>query len=455
MGEATIQKNSITEGVIWKQLLRFFIPILLGTFFQQLYNTVDAVVVGQFLGKQALAAVGGGTGTVINLLIGFFTGLSAGATVVISQHFGARDDEKISKSIHTAFALSIAGAIAITAIGLLTSEMLLVAIGTPEDILPLAIRYIDIYFAGSVFVVVYNMGAGVFRAIGDSRSPFLFLMAGCVTNIVLDLLFVGGFGMGVEGAAYATVISQAVSVLLVVITLRRKKDATRLEFRLIRFDLPLLRNMLIIGIPAGIQSIMYTISNLIIQASINSFGTDTAAAWAAYSKLDQCYWMIVNAFGLAITTFVGQNFGAGRIDRARKGVKVCLAMASGTTIFLTAIYLLYGNYGLLLFTTDRAVIDIGVDIIMQIAPWFISFVPIELLSGAIRGAGKSFVPTVILIFGVCVLRIIWILIVPFIMPTLFGVLASYPITWVISALLFLIYYAKGDIYGERKRRITA
>ena len=455
MGEATIQKNSITEGVIWKQLLRFFIPILLGTFFQQLYNTVDAVVVGQFLGKQALAAVGGGTGTVINLLIGFFTGLSAGATVVISQHFGARDDEKISKSIHTAFALSIAGAIAITAIGLLTSEMLLVAIGTPDDILPLAIRYINIYFAGSVFVVVYNMGAGVFRAIGDSRSPFLFLMAGCVTNIVLDLLFVGGFGMGVEGAAYATVISQAVSVLLVVITLRRKKDATRLEFRLIRFDLPLLRNMLIIGIPAGIQSIMYTISNLIIQASINSFGTDTAAAWAAYSKLDQCYWMIVNAFGLAITTFVGQNFGAGRIDRARKGVKVCLAMASGTTFFLTAIYLLYGNYGLLLFTTDRAVIDIGVDIIMQIAPWFISFVPIELLSGAIRGAGKSFVPTVILIFGVCVLRIIWILIVPFIMPTLFGVLASYPITWVISALLFLIYYAKGDIYGERKRRVTA
>ena len=455
MGEATIQKNSITEGVIWKQLLRFFIPILLGTFFQQLYNTVDAVVVGQFLGKQALAAVGGGTGTVINLLIGFFTGLSAGATVVISQYFGARDDEKISKSIHTAFALSIAGAIAITAIGLLTSEMLLVAIGTPDDILPLAIRYINIYFAGSVFVVVYNMGAGVFRAIGDSRSPFLFLMAGCVTNIVLDLLFVGGFGMGVEGAAYATVISQAVSVLLVVITLRRKKDATRLEFRLIRFDLPLLRNMLIIGIPAGIQSIMYTISNLIIQASINSFGTDTAAAWAAYSKLDQCYWMIVNAFGLAITTFVGQNFGAGRIDRARKGVKVCLAMASGTTIFLTAIYLLYGNYGLLLFTTDRAVIDIGVDIIMQIAPWFISFVPIELLSGAIRGAGKSFVPTVILIFGVCVLRIIWILIVPFIMPTLFGVLASYPITWVISALLFLIYYAKGDIYGERKRRVTA
>ena len=455
MGEATIQKNSITEGVIWKQLLRFFIPILLGTFFQQLYNTVDAVVVGQFLGKQALAAVGGGTGTVINLLIGFFTGLSAGATVVISQHFGARDDEKISKSIHTAFTLSIAGAIAITAIGLLTSEMLLVAIGTPDDILPLAIRYINIYFAGSVFVVVYNMGAGVFRAIGDSRSPFLFLMAGCVTNIMLDLLFVGGFGMGVEGAAYATVISQAVSVLLVVITLRRKKDATRLEFRLIRFDLPLLRNMLIIGIPAGIQSIMYTISNLIIQASINSFGTDTAAAWAAYSKLDQCYWMIVNAFGLAITTFVGQNFGAGRIDRARKGVKVCLAMASGTTIFLTAIYLLYGNYGLLLFTTDRAVIDIGVDIIMQIAPWFISFVPIELLSGAIRGAGKSFVPTVILIFGVCVLRIIWILIVPFIMPTLFGVLASYPITWVISALLFLIYYAKGDIYGERKRRVTA
>ena len=450
MGEATIQKNSITEGVIWKQLLRFFIPILLGTFFQQLYNTVDAVVVGQFLGKQALAAVGGGTGTVINLLIGFFTGLSAGATVVISQHFGARDDEKISKSIHTAFALSIAGAIAITAIGLLTSEMLLVAIGTPDDILPLAIRYINIYFAGSVFVVVYNMGAGVFRAIGDSRSPFLFLMAGCVTNIVLDLLFVGGFGMGVEGAAYATVISQAVSVLLVVITLRRKKDATRLEFLLIRFDLPLLRNMLIIGIPAGIQSIMYTISNLIIQASINSFGTDTAAAWAAYSKLDQCYWMIVNAFGLAITTFVGQNFGAGKIDRARKGVRTVVLMSAVSTLAIEAGYFLVGRYGLMLFITDSAVLEIGVSIMHYIVPWYITYIAIELLSGAVRGVGKSLIPTLISVFGICVLRIIWIYISPAVSPTLFGVLFSYPFSWIVTSLLFIIYYFRGHIYDIRK-----
>lgn len=451
MSERAIQKNSITEGVIWKQLLKFFIPIVMGTFFQQLYNTVDAIIVGQFLGKEALAAVGGGTGTVIGLLIGFFTGLSAGATVVISQHYGAKDDEKISKSIHTAFALAIAGAIIITIAGLATSERILIAIGTPDDILPLATRYINIYFAGSIFVVIYNMAAGVFRAIGDSRSPFLFLVAGCVTNIVLDLFFVGVIGMNVEGAAYATVISQAVSVLLAVIVLKKKQDSTKLVFRQIRFDVPLLKNMLAIGVPAGIQSVMYTISNLIIQASINSFGTDTAAAWAAYSKLDQCYWMVVNAFGLAITTFVGQNFGAGRIDRAKRGIKVCMGMASGTTIVLTAIYLLFGDYGLLLFTTDRGVIDIGIEIIMQIAPWFISFVPIELLSGAIRGAGKSLVPTVILIFGVCGLRIIWLLIVPFVMPTLFGVLASYPISWVISAVLFIAYYLKGDIFMEKRR----
>ena len=281
MSERAIQKNSITEGVIWKQLLKFFIPIVLGTFFQQLYNTVDAIIVGQFLGKEALAAVGGGTGTVIGLLIGFFTGLSAGATVVISQHYGAKDDEKISKSIHTAFALAIAGAIIITIAGLATSERILIAIGTPDDILPLATRYINIYFAGSLFVVIYNMAAGVFRAIGDSRSPFLFLVAGCVTNIVLDLFFVGVIGMNVEGAAYATVISQAVSVLLAVIVLKKKQDSTKLVFRQIRFDVPLLKNMLAIGVPAGIQSVMYTISNLIIQASINSFGTDTAAAWAA------------------------------------------------------------------------------------------------------------------------------------------------------------------------------
>ncbi len=449
--EAKIGYNGITEGVIWKQLLSFFFPILLGTFFQQLYNTVDAIVVGQYLGKEALAAVGGGTGTAINLLIGFFTGLSSGASVVISQHYGAKNDELVAKSVHTATALAIAGGVIITILGLLFSEPLLIAIGTPEDILPLAVRYIKIYFTGSVFVVLYNMAAGIFRAFGDSTRPFWFLVAGCVTNIVLDIILVGFTPLGVAGAAYATVASQAVSVLLAAVSLMRRKESGKLVIREIKFDRMILRNMLLIGIPAGIQSIMYTISNLIIQSSINSFGTDTAAAWAAYSKLDQLYWMFSNAFGIAITTFVGQNYGAGRVDRARKGVRTCLWMAAVSTTVLEGLYFLVGRYGLMMFTTDSEVLAIGTSIMMYIVPWFITYLPIEILSGSIRGAGKSVIPTVILIFGVCVLRIIWIFTCPFFAPTLLGVLTSYPVTWVVSSILFIIYYIKGHIYDSRYR----
>ena len=446
-----IKANGITEGVIWKQLLSFFFPILLGTFFQQLYNTVDAIVVGQYLGKQALAAVGGGTGTAINLLIGFFTGLSSGATVIISQYFGAQDEEMVSISIHTAIMLSIVGGIAIMILGLAFSEPLLVAIGTPEDILPMAVTYMHIYFLGSVAIVMYNMGAGIFRAFGDSRRPFYFLLVGCLTNIVLDILLVGFTDLGVAGAAIATVISQVVSVVMVLYVLRKKTDCTRLYFRRIRFTRSILRNMLLIGFPAGIQSIMYTISNLIIQSAINGFGTDTAAAWAAYSKVDQIFWMFINAFGIALTTFVGQNYGAGRPERAKKGVRTCTAISAAGTFVIEALFLLIGTEILRLFTTDAAVLDIGHAIIVCIVPWYISYIAIELLSGAIRGTGKSLIPTIICIFGICVLRTAWIYVVPYITPTLEGVLWSYPLTWMITSLLFVIYYIKGHIYDRRYR----
>ena len=225
MNARTINSNGITEGVIWKQILSFFFPILLGTFFQQLYNTADAVIVGQFLGKEALAAVGGGTGTAINLLIGFFTGLSSGATVVISQHYGAKNEKRKKKAIHTAIALALVGGLIISVAGYIFTVPLLEAIGTPDDVLPLAIRYMHIYFLGGIPVVMYNMGAGIFRAMGDSKSPFYFLLASCLTNIVLDILFVGVFHTGVEGAAIATVISQLLSMVLIFITLMRRKDS--------------------------------------------------------------------------------------------------------------------------------------------------------------------------------------------------------------------------------------
>ena len=414
--------NSITEGVIWKQLLAFFFPILFGTFFQQLYNTADAIIVGQFLGKEALAAVGGGTGTAINLLIGFFTGLASGATVVISQHFGAKNEERVSQSIHTSMALALAAGVIITIIGYACTEPLLRLIGTPDDVLPLAITYMHIYFLGGIPIVIYNMGAAIFRAMGDSRTPFYFLLISCVTNIILDILFVGGIGMGVEGAAIATVISQIVSVVLIFWTLMRRKDSTKLQIRKIAFEGKLLKQMLMIGFPAGIQSIMYTISNLIIQASINGFGTDTAAAWAAWSKLDQIFWMFINAFGIAITTFVGE-----------------------------AGYFAVGEFGLMLFTTDSEVLCIGVSMMRYIVPWYITYIAIELLSGAIRGAGKSLIPTLISVVGICVLRMIWIFVVPYINPTILGVLASYPFSWIVTSVLFIVYYFKGDIYNEKRK----
>jgi putative MATE family efflux protein len=447
--QSTISYNGITEGVIWKQLLFFFFPILLGTFFQQLYNTVDTVIVGNFLGKEALAAVGGGTSTVINLLIGFFTGLASGATVVISQYFGAKDDENVHKSIHTAIALSLWGGIIISIAGYLTAEPLLRLIDTPEDIMPLALSYIHIYFAGGIFIVMYNIGAGIFRAFGDSKSPLYFLIAGCLLNIVLDLLFVGPLQLGVKGAAYATVLSQVFSLVLVTIALRRKKDCCKLIYKDIKFEKHMLKKTIYIGLPAGLQSVLYTVSNLIIQADINGFGTDAAAAWAAYGKLDCFFWMILQAFGIAITTFVGQNYGAGQIQRSKKGVRTCLYMTFGSTLAIEAIYLTFSRYGFMLFVSDTAVIDLGVGMLNCIVPFYFTYIFIEILSGAIRGTGKSLVPTLITVFGICVLRVIWLAIVPAKFGTINSVMLCYPVTWTVTSLAFFFYYKFGNIYDNK------
>ena len=447
--QSTISYNGITEGVIWKQLLFFFFPILLGTFFQQLYNTVDTVIVGNFLGKEALAAVGGGTSTVINLLIGFFTGLASGATVVISQYFGAKDDENVHKSIHTAIALSLWGGIIISIAGYLTAEPLLRLIDTPEDIMPLALSYIHIYFAGGIFIVMYNIGAGIFRAFGDSKSPLYFLIAGCLLNIVLDLLFVGPLQLGVKGAAYATVLSQVFSLVLVTIALRRKKDCCKLIYKDIKFEKHMLKKTIYIGLPAGLQSVLYTVSNLIIQADINGFGTDAAAAWAAYGKLDCFFWMILQAFGIAITTFVGQNYGAGQIQRSKKGVRTCLYMTFGSTLAIEAIYLTFSRYGFMLFVSDTAVIDLGVGMLNCIVPFYFTYIFIEILSGAIRGTGKSLVPTLITVFGICVLRVIWLAIVPARFGTINSVMLCYPVTWTVTSLAFFFYYKFGNIYDNK------
>lgn len=445
-----INSNGITQGTIWKQLLGFFFPILLGTFFQQLYNTVDAIVVGNILGKEALAAVGGGTGFAVSLLIGFFTGLSSGATVVISQYYGAKDEDRVHKAIHNAFALSLAGGVLISVAGYITAEPLLKAISTPQDIMPLALRYMHIYFAGGLATVMYNMGAGIFRAFGDSKRPLYFLIAGCVLNIVLDIVFVGPLHMGVAGAAYATVLSQVLSLVLVIVFLRRRTDCCHLVYKDIRFERQMLGKTIYIGLPAGLQAVLYTISNLMIQASINGFGTNAAAAWAAYGKLDSLFWMIISAFGIAITTFVGQNYGAGQIERSKKGVRECLLLSLGATLVIEAIYISLSRYGFMLFASDADVIDAGVGILNCIAPFYFTYILIEILSGAIRGTGKALMPTIFTVFGICVLRVLWLRIVPPIYGTLNSVMACYPATWIVTSLAFLVYYLFGNVYSQAK-----
>ena len=442
--------NSITEGVIWKQLLKFFFPILLGTFFQQLYNTADAIIVGHFLGPQALVAVGGGTATAINLLIGFFVGLSSGASVIISQYYGAKDNTNIEKSIHNAFALAIVGGFIISVLGYISSEALLKVLNTPEDAFTQALSYMRIYFAGSIIVVIYNIGSGIFRAIGDSKSPLYFLIIGCLVNIILDILFISILKMDVEGAAIATLISQFVSLFLVVWKLTKRNDSCKLYFRKIKFDKIILNKTIRIGIPAGIQSVMYSISNLFIHSYINKFGTITSAAWSAYGKLDSLFWMIINAYGLSITTFVGQNYGAGKINRAKKGVTTCLGLSLVTTLILELVFVFFGKYGLALFTTDLDVIQVGQEVINTIAPTFFTYICVEILSGAIRGTGKAFIPTLFSVFGICGVRILWLLLLPemqFMSYNLKNLILCYPITWIITSLLFVFYYKFGHIYG--------
>lgn len=436
--------NGITEGVIWKQLLIFFFPIMLGTFFQQLYNTVDAVVVGQFVGKEALAAVGGATGTLINLLVGFFVGLSSGATVIISQFYGAYRPAETSEAVHTAMALGLAGGVVFMAIGLLVSPLALTLMGTPADVFDHALSYIRIYFLGMIFNLVYNMGAGILRAVGDSKRPLYFLIFSTLLNVALDFLFVVGLRLGVNGAAIATILCQAVSAGLVVFTLMRSDDVYRVRLREIRFSLPILRDIVRIGLPAGLQSVIYNISNLIVQTTINGFGTDIIAAWTANGKIDGIFWMIMGAFGTATTTFSGQNFGAQKYDRIRRCVRVCTLMALIAAALVSAVVLLFGPYIYRIFTSDDAVVAEGQRIIHALAPFYFTYVCVEVISGTVRGTGDSFRPMIITCFGVCVGRILWLLFVVPRFHTIEMLVWSYPISWALTTVLFIVYYLQGS-----------
>ena len=435
-------RQDILTGVIWKQLLIFFWPILIGTFFQQLYNTADAVIVGNVLGREALAAVGGTTGNLINLLVGFFVGLSSGATVLISQTYGAGRYEEVGRSVHTAIALALAFGAALTLFGLLSTTSLLSMIGTPEDVMPYAARYMRVVFLGMIPTLVYNMATGVLRAIGDSKHPLYALAAACMVNIALDLILVAGLRMGTEGAALATVLSQVIACALVVHRLRVSDDCTALSWRKIAIDPALTRRVLRIGLPAGLQSVMYAVSNVLIQAAINGFPTAFLAGWTAYGKLDGMFWMIMGAFGIAVTTFAGQNWGAGNYERVRRAARVCGLMALIATLLLVALLIGFGNGLIRLFTGDPEVIVQGTRYVRLLAPFFVTAIPIEILSGTLRGTGDTLTPTLMTLLGICATRVLWIL---FVAPRIGGIVAvisCYPLTWALTGGLYLLYYSR-------------
>ena len=434
------EKNQITEGVIWKQLLIFFFPIVIGTFFQQIYNTADSIVVGRFVGKEALAAVGGSVNQIVNLVVEVFVGLTSGASVIVAQFYGAKDKKNLNKTLHTSYAFGIVTGFVVAVVGLLVTNTVLELMKTPQELMADSRLYLHIYFCGMIFNIIYNMGASILRAVGDSRRPLYVLMVTCGLNIVLDILLVVIFRLGVMGVAIATVSCQGISSILVTALLMKEHPLFQLKLREIRFYRVSLNSVLRIGIPAALEATMYTIANLIIQVFVNELGTDTVAAWGTFAKIDAVYWMVVNAFGISITTFVGQNYGAGKVKRMRKSVGICLGMSYAGAILVSGV--LYALAGPLyrLFTTDENVVRIGVDMMHFLLPSYFMYVVIGILSGALRGAGRVLVPMLLTCGGVCLIRIVWMFGVFPGHPGINTIMLSYPVSWGITAVLFIIYY---------------
>lgn len=428
----------MTEGVIWKQLLFFAIPLLLGNLFQLLYNTVDSIVVGNFVGGGALAAVGA-SNPIINLLVSFFMGIATGAGVVISRYFGAEDRENLSRAVHTSMMLVFLAGIFLMAAGAILSPLLLKATGTPEDVLPDAVVYLQIYFFGIIPVLLYNMGAGVLRSVGDSKRPLYYLIVASVVNIGLDLLFVIVFQMGVAGVAWATLIAQSLSAFLVLLNLFRSGEPYRLELKKMRISWGLLGEIVRLGLPAGLQNAIISLSNVVVQANINRFGTTAMAGCAAYGKLDGFANLPVNSFSMAATTFIGQNIGAKNRERVKKGARVSVFLSMGTIGALSVLLLFCGRYLLRIFTPDPDILSCALRMMRFLAPAYIFLAAAQALCGVIRGAGQSMVPMAVLIGNFCVLRMIWISLAMPAINSIDVVFLGYSLTWTSAAVCMLLY----------------
>lgn len=367
-------------------------------------------------------------------------GLASGATVIIAQYCGAKKYDDLSDSVHTGIALGITGGAILTIIGILMAPWALKAMNTPQEVVESSLLYLRIYFLGTIANMIYNIGAGILRAVGDSKRPLYFLIISCFINIILDILLVVVFKWGIIGVAIATILSQLVSAILILIILTKTNDIYRLEIKKIKLHMNKLGQIFSIGLPSGIQETMYSTANIIIQTSINSFGTNTVAAWTAFSKFDGIFWMIMGAFGVSITTFVGQNFGAGKIDRVKSGVKQCFVLCMGATILISLALYFLGETAYLLFTTDTAVIEKGMEILSIIVPTYFTFVCVEVYSSALRAMGKSFIPMILTCLGICGLRVLWIFTAVPLMPSLKTVIFCYPLSWGATSIFFIIYY---------------
>ena len=436
---STSTKNiNLTEGKIWKVMLKFILPIFLGTLFQSLYNTIDAIIVGRFAGKETLAAIE----SVLNfhrLPVSFFVGLSSGATIIISQYFGANKKEDVSKASHTAMLFAMLGGLLLSIISCTVSPFFVKLIKVPEEILYQAQIYTIICFSGIVAAMIYNIGSGILRALGDSRTPFYILIVSNILNIVLDLILVIVFKLGVVGVGMATLISEIVSAILVFIILINTNLDCRIYINKIHFYKKYMKEIFRLGLPIGVQSVLYPISNTIIQSSINIFGVNSIAAWAVSGKLDFLIWTISDAFSITVSTFVAQNYGAEKHQRARDGIKAALLMVMVVIFIISFILYFYSQPLSYFLISDKDIVNLTSKILKLIAPLYFIYVIGDVLSGAIRGIGDTFNPMIINIFGICVCRILWVFFVVPLNPTFFMVLCGFIVSWIITTLMYTVY----------------
>lgn len=447
-----MKKSTVmTEGSIWKKILFFSIPLILGNLFQQLYNTVDSIIVGNYIGSEALAAVGS-SGSLINLLIGFCIGASAGAGVVIAQFYGAQDREGVRKAVHTTIAIAIAAGAVLTVVGIVATPILLKAMGTPQEVFDQASIYLKVYFGGILFSVVYNMPAGILNAVGNSKRSLVYLMIAATSNIFLDLLFVVVLKMGIVGVAIATDISQLLSCIFIILFLVRSEDVYRVKLKDIRCYDNLLGKILKIGLPTGVQNIVISLSNVIVQSSVNSFGAVAMAGFAAYIKVDGFNILPVLSFSMAATTFVGQNVGAGRLDRVKKGMYVSVAMGIIYTVCTGILLLAFAPQVIGVFTQNGKVVEYGVYIMKFFCPFYWMLGILHILAGTIRGTGKTMQAMVVFLFSLCIFRVLWIWGAMSLSHKIGGVMLGYPLSWLVGLVMILIYVWKGNWmpYGMKK-----